>query len=166
MAVQIQVRRGTAASWTSTNPTLGAGEIGFETDTNLFKIGTGAAAWTSLSYANPATTATNIVANATTTTLTAASSMYQVVTGSTTHTIVLPVTSTLTVGRQFQIVNTSTGNVTVNSSGGNLVYLLGKDQAGFFTCKLTSGTTAASWSGEFMGDSPEPDLSNFLLMGG
>jgi hypothetical protein len=47
---QIQLRRGTAASWTSTNPTLGAGEIGFETDTGNFKIGTGAAAWASLPY--------------------------------------------------------------------------------------------------------------------
>ena len=40
MAVQtqIQVRRGTAATWTSTNPTLTAGEVGFETDTGKFKI--------------------------------------------------------------------------------------------------------------------------------
>jgi hypothetical protein len=53
MAVQtqIQVRRGTASSWTSTNPTLAAGELGFETDTGKFKIGTGAATWTSLTYA-------------------------------------------------------------------------------------------------------------------
>jgi len=54
MPVQTQIltRRGTAASWTSTNPTLGAGEIGYETDTGRFKIGTGAAAWASLSYFN------------------------------------------------------------------------------------------------------------------
>jgi hypothetical protein len=53
MAVQtqIQTRRGTAASWTSTNPTLAAGEIGFESDTNKFKIGTGSTAWTALAYA-------------------------------------------------------------------------------------------------------------------
>jgi hypothetical protein len=47
---QLQQRRGTAASWTSTNPTLAAGEIGFESDTNKFKIGTGSTAWASLSY--------------------------------------------------------------------------------------------------------------------
>jgi hypothetical protein len=54
MAVQtqIQTRRGTAASWTSTNPTLAAGEIGFESDTNKFKIGTGSTAWASLAYAS------------------------------------------------------------------------------------------------------------------
>ena len=53
MAVQtqIQTRRGTAASWTSTNPTLAAGEIGFETDTGKFKIGNGSTAWASLAYA-------------------------------------------------------------------------------------------------------------------
>jgi hypothetical protein len=48
---QIQVRRDTAANWTSVNPTLAAGEIGFESDTNKFKFGTGSTAWTSLSYA-------------------------------------------------------------------------------------------------------------------
>jgi hypothetical protein len=47
----MQVRRGTASSWTSTNPTLAAGELGFETDTGKFKIGTGASTWTSLPYA-------------------------------------------------------------------------------------------------------------------
>jgi hypothetical protein len=48
---QIQVRRDTAANWTSTNPTLAAGEIGLETDTGQFKFGTGSATWTALSYA-------------------------------------------------------------------------------------------------------------------
>jgi hypothetical protein len=48
---QMQVRRGTASSWTSTNPTLAAGELGFETDTGKFKIGTGASTWTALPYA-------------------------------------------------------------------------------------------------------------------
>lgn len=50
MAVQIQVRRGTAAQWTATNPNLAAGEIGFETDTNKFKIGTGIG-WNATAYA-------------------------------------------------------------------------------------------------------------------
>ena len=48
---QMQVRRGTASSWTSTNPTLAAGELGFETDTGKFKIGTGSSTWNSLLYA-------------------------------------------------------------------------------------------------------------------
>lgn len=47
---KIQVRRGLASLWTSTNPTLSAGEIGYETDTGLFKIGDGTTTWASLSY--------------------------------------------------------------------------------------------------------------------
>lgn len=47
---RVQLRRGTASTWTSTNPTLYAGEIGFETDTGRTKIGDGTTAWTSLDY--------------------------------------------------------------------------------------------------------------------
>ena len=50
MATQIQLRRDTAANWTSANPTLAAGELGLETDTTYYKIGTGSTAWTSLAY--------------------------------------------------------------------------------------------------------------------
>lgn len=46
---KIQLRRGLASSWT--NQVLSAGEIGFETDTGLFKIGDGTTAWSSLTYA-------------------------------------------------------------------------------------------------------------------
>lgn len=48
--VQIQLRHDTASNWTSANPTLLAGEIGIETDTNKYKIGDGSTAWSSLSY--------------------------------------------------------------------------------------------------------------------
>jgi hypothetical protein len=50
MATRMQQRRGTAAQWTSSNPTLEAGEIGFETDTNKFKIGDGTNLWANLDY--------------------------------------------------------------------------------------------------------------------
>jgi hypothetical protein len=50
MAIKIQLRRGTAAEWTSANTVLSAGEIGVETDTNKFKIGTGTASWSDLEY--------------------------------------------------------------------------------------------------------------------
>jgi hypothetical protein len=50
MATRMQQRRGTAAQWTAANPTLAAGEIGFETDTNKFKLGNGSSAWASLQY--------------------------------------------------------------------------------------------------------------------
>jgi hypothetical protein len=45
---QIQVRRDTAANWTTANPTLESGEIGYETDTGKFKIGDGSTAWVSI----------------------------------------------------------------------------------------------------------------------
>lgn len=61
VVTQIQVRRGTAAQWTSTNPTLAAGEWGYETDTGKVKIGNGSTAWSSLGY-NGAGTVTSIVA--------------------------------------------------------------------------------------------------------
>lgn len=43
-------RRDTAANWTSANPTLAAGEFGYETDTGKLKIGDGSTVWTSLDY--------------------------------------------------------------------------------------------------------------------
>lgn len=45
-----QQRRDTAANWTFNNPTLLAGELGYETDTGKWKIGDGSSAWTALSY--------------------------------------------------------------------------------------------------------------------
>jgi hypothetical protein len=50
MATRMQQRRGTAAQWTAANPILAAGEIGFETDTNKFKMGNGSSTWTALQY--------------------------------------------------------------------------------------------------------------------
>jgi hypothetical protein len=50
VVTQIQVRRGTAAEWTSANTILAAGEFGLETDTLKVKIGNGSTAWTSLAY--------------------------------------------------------------------------------------------------------------------
>jgi hypothetical protein len=50
MSYQYQLRRGTAALWTSVNPTLAAGIQGYETDTKKMKIGDGVTAWNSLAY--------------------------------------------------------------------------------------------------------------------
>lgn len=80
-----------------------------------------------------------------TTTLTNTSSYYQQFTGSTTQTVVLPVTSTLITGWTFHIVNNSTGNVTVNSSGGNQVIVVVPGTTAMVTCIGTTLTTAADW---------------------
>jgi hypothetical protein len=50
MAIRMKQRRGTAAEWTSSNPVLAPGEIGFETDNNQFKIGDGVNQWDDLAY--------------------------------------------------------------------------------------------------------------------
>ena len=62
VVTQIQVRRGTAAQWTSANPTLASGEWGYETDTGKTKIGNGSTAWSSLSYFGGTGTVTSITA--------------------------------------------------------------------------------------------------------
>jgi hypothetical protein len=51
----LRVRRDTAANWTSTNPILGSGEPGLETDTGKLKMGNGTSSWTSLAYVRAGT---------------------------------------------------------------------------------------------------------------
>jgi len=46
----IQLRRGLAATWASTNPVLAAGELGLETDTRKMKVGDGSTSWVGLNY--------------------------------------------------------------------------------------------------------------------
>lgn len=50
MADIIQIRRDTAANWTTVNPVLADGEIGLEKDTGYWKVGDGSTAWGSLQY--------------------------------------------------------------------------------------------------------------------
>jgi hypothetical protein len=50
MATRMQQRRGTAEQWTTSNPILNVGEIGYESDTNKFKIGDDANHWNDLPY--------------------------------------------------------------------------------------------------------------------
>jgi hypothetical protein len=69
MTTQIKLRRDTAANWTASNPVLGLGEVGLETDTRKAKFGDGATAWTGLSYmvapdASALTTATSFAGDA------------------------------------------------------------------------------------------------------
>jgi hypothetical protein len=50
MATRMQQRRGTASQWTTANPVLNAGEFGWESDSNKFKIGDGTNHWNDLDY--------------------------------------------------------------------------------------------------------------------
>jgi hypothetical protein len=67
MSTRMQQRRGTAAQWISTNsgngPILAAGEIGFESDTNKFKIGDGVNHWVDLTYFTDAESAITAISN-------------------------------------------------------------------------------------------------------
>lgn len=47
---RVQLRRDTSVNWTSGNPVLKSGEIGYETDTGKLKIGDNATFWASLDY--------------------------------------------------------------------------------------------------------------------
>jgi len=53
MATKIQLRRDSSTNWTSNNPTLSSGELGYETDTTQFKIGNGTDDWNTLGYSTP-----------------------------------------------------------------------------------------------------------------
>ncbi len=121
---------GDAGGLSASVPMSGGGTI---VSSGLLTLGT------NTSYATTATAAT-------TTTLIAASAALQYFTGVTTQTVVLPVVTTLALGWKVRIVNLSTGAVTVNSSGGNLVATVGAGLAADITCILITGTTAASWS--------------------
>jgi hypothetical protein len=108
-----------------------------------------------LGYATTATAAG-------TTTLTVASPHQQLFTGTTTQTIVLPVTSTLVLGLGYTITNNSTGVLTVQSSGLNDIVSIPAKATVKVVCILITGTTAASWSYLFEGSSniPYADLNN------
>ena len=88
-----------------------------------------------------------------TTTLTVSSNYRQFFTGSTTQTIVLPVTSTLVTGMAYEIENNSTGTLTVNSSGGNLVGTIPAGVCAHAVCIGTTLTTAADWDWDYISTS-------------
>ena len=85
-----------------------------------------------------------------TTTLVVGSAEQQFFTGATTQTVKLPVTSTLALGQQYMIYNMSTGVVTVQSSGANTLQAMSPNTMLVATVILTSGTTTASWTWNYM----------------
>lgn len=52
MAVRVQFRRDTASAWTTANPILSQGEVGYEYDTAKFKVGNGIQTWNALPYSS------------------------------------------------------------------------------------------------------------------
>lgn len=82
------------------------------------------------------------------TTLTTLSNITQVFT--TSQTVVLPIVTTLTLGKRYEIHNHSAGVITVNSSGGNLVQAMAAGTVIRLTCeKIAADTTALPWDVEY-----------------
>lgn len=139
------------------NPTDSSGRFIAMLDTSLetWEINYSGGAWGTWTkhtdssgnqFANAFVSAYNTTATSGgTLTLTVASAPNQFFTGSSDHTVTLPVVSTLQQGFTFFITNTSTGVVTVNSSGGNLVATVPPQATRQFMCILITGTDAASW---------------------
>lgn len=61
---KIQMRRDTSTNWSTNNPTLAAGEIGFDTTVKKFKIGDGSTVWNNLEYFIRASDVTTLIQSA------------------------------------------------------------------------------------------------------
>ncbi len=122
--------------------TISAGNVNLTSTTNI--VSTNAQAGFAeldlklLGYTSTATAAG-------TTTLDVNSNYLQRFTGTTTHTLQLPNTTTLTNGRTFRIENDSTGDVTINSAGASLVAKLGAKRRIILICIDNTSDAVASW---------------------
>ena len=127
MAVQIQLRRDTSTNWTSANPTLALGELGLETDGYKYKIGDGATAWTSLSYATLAGTDVFTINEQTGTAYTlAAGDAGKLIkmTNAAAHTVTVPPSSSVNydVGTTINVVQYGAGQTTLTAGAGVTIY--------------------------------------------
>jgi len=124
----------------SANPAVTTLELGHATDTTLSRAAAGILAVEGELLNGYATTATA----AGTTTLSITDKIVQFFTGTTTQTVKLPTTSVVA-GQRYVISNTSTGLVSVQSSGANAIVALGLNQTAIFTALVSTPTTAANW---------------------
>jgi hypothetical protein len=146
MAIQIQLRRGTASQWTAANTLLAQGEIGLETDTSKLKLGDGVTVWNSLGYYG---------ASAAVTSVTATSPVAS--TGGTTPVISMPAATTSVSGYL-----TSTDWTTFNNKGSGTVTSV----TGTSPVSSSGGATPAISLASGYGDTLNPYASktaNFVL---
>lgn len=95
---------------------------------------------------NAFTPASTLATTGGTTTLLATSNREQIFTGTLTQTVLLPVTSTLTLGQSYLIINNSSNNITVNASDSSLVFVLTPNTQATITCVSTSNTSNVGWN--------------------
>lgn len=149
MAINIQLRRGTASEWTTANPTLAVAEFGIETDTGKFKIGNGADNWTTLTYA-PLAGATN--ASQVATTVSDKSASYTLVAGdansfirSTGSAITITVPDVLANGESVNFIQAGAEQITF---AGDAITINSKD-AKLKTAAQFSGATITKLGGAY-----------------
>jgi hypothetical protein len=136
---------GTGTFVGANTPTLITPVLGAATGTSLVLSGKLTANNSINGFATTATAAA-------TTTLTVSSAQIQEFTGSTTQTLVMPVTSTLVTGQQYYIINNSSGVVTVQSSGTNTIQAMAANTSLLLTVVNTAVTTAAGWESAYISD--------------
>ena len=158
MATLIQFRRGTAAAWTTANPILHAGELGFETDTEKFKIGNGTTHWVDLTYGNdlPAEVDTLIANHAS---LTATHGVTGAIVGTTdtqtlTHKTISGSTNTLS-----NISNASLTNRSITINGNELA--LGASHT-FSTDAIGEGSTNLYFTSTRARDAVAQDIADAI----
>lgn len=99
---------------------------------------------------NVGTGITATTASGGTLTLDINSTYQQVISGSSAHTVVLPVVSTIPSGQYLSYLikyfATGTNSVTINSSGGNLVASISRGGFAIVTFNGTAGTNSTSWT--------------------
>jgi len=130
MAVQIQLRRDTAANWASANPTLALGEFGMETDTMFYKIGDGTTAWASLAYAELAGTDKFTIDEETGTSYTlgiANAGQFMKMNNAAATTLTVPPNSSVAfdVGVTVTVIQYGAGQVTLTAGAGVTIYSYG-----------------------------------------
>jgi len=162
MPVKIQIRRDTSSNWTSVNPTLSQGELGFETNSKKIKIGDGSTSYTSLSYIiDPTTSISNTAAR------TLINDRLQVSNAATLYaTKISPTTSGLLAHTGRATISTNldvSGNTTVsgliaNGSLGTANYVLKTNGSTTFW----AATAAAGGAGDVVG--PASSTNNAIVV--
>lgn len=117
---QIQLRRGTAALWTSANPTLASGEMGYETDTGFYKIGNGTTPWNGLNYT---TNYQPLIINAQVASYTLVigdNGELVEISNASANTLTVPLNSSVPfpIGSQITLLQTGAGQTTITPAGG------------------------------------------------
>jgi hypothetical protein len=164
VSTKLQVRRDTAATWTSTNPTLASGEIGFETDTLKFKIGNGSTAWTSLGYQaaafNGGTITNALVVSNTSGVNTSGTYTSTIATGTAPFTV----SSTTRVANLNVATSGTTSNVLGGATGG-ILYQSAANTTAFVTAPATNNSVLTYNTNTNTPEWDSPQLTMAVLMG-